>query len=82
MATLTQAVATYSYIDRPQIDLGTLDQNDPDIALMVRVNTSMASAAASFNARQYSDAINTYRAAESLVYSALDPAWGPVTSPY
>jgi tetratricopeptide (TPR) repeat protein len=77
MATLTQAVATYSYIDRPMIDLGTLDQNDPDIALLVKVNTLMASAASSFTSRTYSDAINSYHAAESLIFSALDPGWTP-----
>jgi hypothetical protein len=81
MATLTQAVATYSYIDRPQIDLGTMDQTNPDIALIVRVNTLMSSAAASFNARQYNDAIENYHAAESLIYSALDPAWVPELGP-
>lgn len=77
MTTLAQAVATYSYIDRPMIDLGTVDQNDPDIALLVKVNTLMASAASSFTSRTYSDAINSYHAAESLIYSALDPGWAP-----
>jgi hypothetical protein len=29
MFTLTQAVATYSYIDQPQIDLGNLESGRP-----------------------------------------------------
>src|SRR5215469_2449223 len=77
MATLTQAIATYSYIDRPSIDLGTVNQNDPDIALLLKVNALMAAGAAAFNSRQYSDAISSYQAAESLIYSILDPAWIP-----
>jgi hypothetical protein len=37
----------------------------------------MAAAAASFNARQYNDAITTYHGAESLIYSQLDSEWDP-----
>ena len=77
MATLTQAIATYSYIDRPSIDLGVVDFSDPDFALLTQVNSLMASAAASFSARQYDDAITGYHAAESLIYAHLDPQWTP-----
>ena len=68
MVTLTQAIRTYRYIDRPQVDLGTVDPSDPHIALLARIDALMAAAAASFNARQYNDAITTYHGAESLIY--------------
>ena len=77
MTSLTQAISTYSYIDRPSVDLGTVDQTGTDIALLVRVDMLMTSAAALFNARQYNDAISTYHAAGSLIYTALDPEWEP-----
>jgi hypothetical protein len=77
MPTLTQAIATYSYINRPALDLGTIDLTNPDIALLTQINSLLASAAASFSARQYDDAINTYHAAESLIYANLDPQWVP-----
>ena len=41
----------------------------------------MTAAAASFNTRQYNDAIMTYHAAESLIYSQLDPQWEPELGP-
>jgi tetratricopeptide (TPR) repeat protein len=77
MATLTQAIATYSYIDRPIVNLGTVDPGDTDIAVLVRIASLMSQAAASFSARQYNDAITTYHAAESLIYTNLDPTWQP-----
>jgi hypothetical protein len=77
MTTLTQSIATYSFVDRPTLNLGTLNENDSDIALLVRVNALMTEAAASFNARQYDLAIGLYQAAESLIYSTLDPEWVP-----
>jgi hypothetical protein len=77
VSSLTQAIAIYSYIDRPQIDLGTVDPTDTDAALLVRIDALMDSAADSFNDRQYDDAINTYHAAESLIYANLDPQWSP-----
>lgn len=77
MVTLTQAIATYSYIDRPTIDLGTIDTSNTEIALLTQVDSLMASAATSFNARQYNDAVSTYHAAESLIYANLDPQWEP-----
>jgi hypothetical protein len=79
MATLTQAILTYSYVDRAPIDFGTVNQDDPDIALLVRVNSLMSSAAAAFSARRYDEAISDYHAAESLIYSQLDPQWAPET---
>jgi len=77
MATLTQKIATYSYISRLPINLGTLDPSNTDTALLVQINALMTSAAASFNARKYNDALSSYHAAESLIYSALDPQWVP-----
>jgi Tc toxin complex TcA C-terminal TcB-binding domain len=77
MPSLTQSIATYTYIDRPTIDLGTIDLNNTEIALLTQVDTLMSAAAASFNARQYADAINSYHAAESLMYAHLDPQWVP-----
>ncbi|MGA2736452.1 MAG: hypothetical protein ABSG65_03265 [Bryobacteraceae bacterium] len=77
MPTLTQAIATYSYIDRPAINLGTVDPSNTDTAMLAQIESLMASAAASFNARQYNDAISSYQAAESLIYSNLDPEWEP-----
>ena len=77
MTTLAQAIATYRYLDRPVIDLGTVNTSDSDIAFVLRVNTLLADGAAALNARQYADAISNYRAAESLLYSVLDPQWQP-----
>ncbi len=77
MPSLTQAIATYSYIDRPSIDLGTADAGDADYALLTQVDALLASAAQSFNGRQYNDAITSYHAAESLMYAHLDPQWSP-----
>jgi hypothetical protein len=77
MPNLTQAIATYSYIDRPAIDLGRIDPSNSDIALLTQVNSLLAAAAAQFNARQYNDAINSYHAAESLIYANLDAEWQP-----
>ncbi|MGP0028117.1 MAG: hypothetical protein ACLPKE_32900 [Streptosporangiaceae bacterium] len=81
MPTLTQSILTYSYIDRPTIDLGTIDTTNTDIALLVRVNSLMASAASAYNAREYDDAIQDYHAAESLIYTNLDPQWEPELGP-
>jgi hypothetical protein len=44
MPTLTQAIATYSYINRPALDLGTIDLTNPDIALLTQINSLLASA--------------------------------------
>ena len=81
MATLTRAILTYSYVDRAPIDFGTVNQDDPDIALLVQVNSLMSSAAAAFSARRYDEAINDYHAAESLICSQLDPQWAPSSAP-
>jgi Tc toxin complex TcA C-terminal TcB-binding domain len=77
MASLTQAIATYSFVDRPQIDLGTVDPADADAAMLARIGSLMASAASSFNGRNYDAAITGYHAAESLIYAHLDPQWVP-----
>jgi hypothetical protein len=77
MPTLTQSIATYSYIDGPVIDIGIFDTNNTDIALLAQIDSLLASAATSFNARQYGDAISTYHAAESLIYTHLDAEWDP-----
>lgn len=77
MANLTQAIATYSFVDRPPINLGTVDPSDTSVALLARIDALMSSAAASFNARQYDDAISEYHAIESLIYAHLDPEWVP-----
>jgi hypothetical protein len=77
MPSLTQAIATYSYIDRLAIDFGTVDPSDTSVALLARIDGLIDSAASSFNARQYDDAISQYHAAESLIYSHLDPQWPP-----
>jgi len=77
MPTLTQSILIYNYIDRPTIDLGTLDTSDADFALLSQVDTLMAQAATAFNARRYQPAIDAYHAAESLIYSQLDPQWKP-----
>jgi hypothetical protein len=77
MLNLTQAIRTYSYVDRPQIDLGTLDPSNTDTALLARIDSLLDTAADSFNAREYDDAIGAYHAAESLIYAHLDPQWEP-----
>jgi hypothetical protein len=74
---LTQAISTYSFVDAPAIDFSGIDSALANAALLIQINSLMASAAASFNARRYGDAINTYHAAESLIYAHLDPEWTP-----
>jgi hypothetical protein len=81
VVSLTQAIRTYSYIDRPAVDFGTVDPSDANTALLARIDALMTAAAASFNARQYNDAIRTYHGAESLIYSQLDPQWEPELGP-
>jgi len=77
MPNLTQAIATYSFIDRPHMDLGTFDPSDSNTAILTRIEALMTSANASFNARKYDDAIKGYHATESLIYAHIDPAWVP-----
>lgn len=77
MPSLAQTIATYSYIDRSSVDLGTVDTSNSDTALLAQINSLLASAAQSFNGRQYNDAIDSYHAAESLIYAHLDPQWSP-----
>ncbi len=77
MATLTQTLLTYSYVDRPALELGLSGASDPDAALLAQIASLLAAAAASFNGRDYGTAIDTYHAAESLIYAHLDPQWSP-----
>lgn len=77
MANLTQAIRTYSYIDRAPIDLGTADLSDSDVALLAQIDALLTAAAASFNARGYDAAISQYHGTESLIYAHLDPQWVP-----
>jgi hypothetical protein len=77
MATLTQKIATYSFIDRPAITLTPSETTNPDTATLANVASLLSAAAASFNARNYNDAIDKYHSAESLIYAHLDPQWSP-----
>jgi tetratricopeptide (TPR) repeat protein len=79
MGTLTQLISTYSYVDRPAIDFGTVDLANADIALLARVDSLLTEAAAAFSSRNYDAAISSYHAAESLIYTNLDPSWQPET---
>ena len=77
MASLTQRIGTYSFLDRPSVDISVVDTTDTDAALLSQINSLLNSAASSFAARDYSDALNTYFACESLIYAHLDPQWNP-----
>jgi len=77
MASLTQRIRTYSFLDRPAVDISVVDTTDTDAALLAQIDSLLNSAAASFAARDYSDALNTYFACESLIYAHLDPQWDP-----
>lgn len=72
---LTQRISTYSYIDRPAIELGAIGTSDTDAALLVQIESLLSAAAASFNARKYNDALTAYFSRESLIYAHLDPQW-------
>jgi Tc toxin complex TcA C-terminal TcB-binding domain len=79
--TLTQRISTYSYIDRTAISLGTIGTSDTDAALLAQIDSLLASAGASFNARDYDGALTAYFSAESLIYAHLDPQWDPGLGP-
>jgi hypothetical protein len=77
MASLTQRMRTYSFLDRPQVDFSVVGTTDTDAALLSQIDSLLSSAAASFAARDYNGALNTYLASESLIYAHLDPQWDP-----
>ena len=77
MASLTQRIRTYSFLDRPQVDISVVDTTDTDAALLSQIDSLLNSAAASFAARDFNDALSTYFACESLIYAHLDPQWDP-----
>ena len=77
MPTLTQRVSTYSFIDRPPVNPRAVGTSNTDAALLAEIDALLASAAASFNARAYADALDDYFACESLIYAQLDPQWDP-----
>jgi tetratricopeptide (TPR) repeat protein len=77
MASLTQRIRTYSFLDRPPVEISVVNTTDTDAALLSQIDSLMHSAAASFAARDYNDALNTYFACESLIYAHLDPQWNP-----
>lgn len=79
MATLTQTIALYSYIDRPWLALTVSDQSSADIALLDQVDQLIRNAGTAYTRRQYGDAIDSYRQAESLIFTHLDPLWRPDT---
>jgi hypothetical protein len=79
--TLTQRISTYSYIDRPAIELDAVGTSDADAALLAQIDSLLSSAGASFNARDYDAALTAYFSCESLIYAHLDPQWDPDLGP-
>src|SRR5580700_11741114 len=77
MATLTQSIATYGFIDRAPVDLGPVDPTSSDTTLLLEIDKMLTAAAASYNASQYAAAIASYKASESLIYAHIDPQWSP-----
>ena len=77
MASLTQRIRTYSFLDRAPVNLSEVNTTDVYAALLSRIDSLLASAGASFAARDYNDALSTYFACESLIYAQLDPQWDP-----
>ncbi len=77
MVTLTQAIASYSYIDRPWITREFSDEASADMALLQQVDQLLRAAGTAYTRRQYDDAIDSYRQAESLIFAHLDPLWRP-----
>jgi hypothetical protein len=79
--TLTQRISTYSYIDRPVIQLEAIGTSDTDAALLAQIDALLTSAGASYNARAYDEALSSYFSCESLIYAHLDPQWDPDLGP-
>ena len=77
MSSLTQRVLTYGLLARPFIDTSVVDTTTTNAALLSQINSLLGSAAASFTARDYNGALNTYFASQSLIYAHLDPQWDP-----
>jgi hypothetical protein len=74
---LTQAILKYSFVDRPWLDLELGDQARDDLALIAQVHRLLVDAGNAFSQRHYSEAVNLYKQAESLIYAHLDPRWRP-----
>ncbi|MDN7676662.1 hypothetical protein QZM22_30335 [Burkholderia oklahomensis] len=77
MLSLTQRVLTYSFIDRPPVNPRAIGTSNTDAALLAQIDALLASAAASFKARAYDNALGDYFACESLIYAQLDTQWDP-----
>ncbi len=79
--TLTQQISTYSYIDRPAIQLDEVGTSNADAALLAQIDALLTSAGASYNARNYDEALSSYFSCESLIYAHLDQQWDPDLGP-
>jgi multidrug efflux pump subunit AcrA (membrane-fusion protein) len=77
MATLTQQLTTYAYLNRPSLAITVVDDSNGDVALLAQIDALLASAGAAFAARNYADALDGYFACQSLIYAHLDPQWRP-----
>jgi hypothetical protein len=75
--TLTQAIKTYSLAPAPSKIPGSLSNGNDDTTLLQQIVSLINEGATALAARQYQDAIADYRAAESLIYSQIDPQWDP-----
>jgi tetratricopeptide (TPR) repeat protein len=77
MATLTQKITTYCFVDRPAINLTPADSSNPNTALLASIASVLSAAATAYQTRDYAAAIDQYHSAESLIYAHLDPQWSP-----
>jgi hypothetical protein len=76
-ATLTQAIKTYSLAPAPSKIPDDLSGGNGDTTLLQQIVALVNAGAVALAARQYRVAIADYRAAESLIYTQIDPQWDP-----
>jgi tetratricopeptide (TPR) repeat protein len=75
--TLTQSIATYSQNWQPLNIASVAGSKNGDSALLEKIVSLLQEAFSQMSAGQYQNAILQFNAAESLIYSHIDPQWNP-----